>query len=124
MAEAEKAAKAPHPFSPEGMLAHIERWESDYLLKVPMHQANNELARLQETLRKIGERLSRKQQAESRNRCSECHKPLDARGPYMTVPIYDFNRQNWVNQNACSSPCSEKLQQKARAVQNKIAAGA
>jgi len=123
MSEQEKAPKV-HPHSPEGMLAYVERWEAEYLLKLPIHQANNELARLQEALRKAGERLSRKQQAESRNRCSQCNKPLDARGPYMTVPIYDLNRQNWINQNACSAPCSEKLGQKAREVQNRIAAGA
>src|SRR6266446_5210254 len=92
-----------HPFSAEGMIAYLERWEVEHLNKADHQSANNEIARIADCVRKIGERWSRRQSQENRNKCTSCHKVLDSvRGAQMTIPIYDFDRQGWVNQYACS----------------------
>lgn len=106
----------------ETMMTLAEKWETDHLDKIPILEANHEIGQFQEAVRAIATRVGKKMQAERRNKCAACMKPLnELRGPFNTIPIYDINTSNYVNQYACSAKCSEKLQEKARDAQTYLA---
>ncbi len=117
-------AEQVHSHSAEGMIAYLEQWESQHLNKAKPHQANQDIALVQDCVRKIGERWSRRQLNENRDKCAQCGKPLSRGVPYMTIPTPDpLNGGQWINRHACSEDCSRKLQAKANSMSAKALPG-
>ena len=124
MAEESKHDHKREPYHLDTMKALLEKWETEHLNNIKTQTANHELGQLAEAIRQIGTRISRKMQGEMRNKCAACTKPLsDLRGPYQTIPVYDVNTSNYVNQYACSQKCTEVLQERARKAQDVLLTG-
>lgn len=122
MVEHETKEQKREPYHLDTMKALLEKWETEHLNKILPKLANSEVGQLQAEMQQIAVRVSRKIQAALRNKCAACEKPLsELRGPYNTIPMYNINTSNWVNQYACSEKCSGVLQERARKAQEVLA---
>lgn len=112
----EQQEKKPlDPHSPEGMIAHLHKWEREYLAKNDPKKMNVEFGMVSGALRKIGENCNRRLNSKFGTRCSECGAPIDGMRMAGTVPTYD-DKGNTLNWLACSSKCYDLLRDKAHVI--------
>lgn len=103
-------------------LAEFEKRRLSGTKPEELKRGQQEFSQLSAYVREMGIRVSKREIAAARNKCSSCGRPLDPRGPYQTVSIFSVQLGAHVNEYACRETCYQKLQEKSRKVQQQLIA--
>jgi len=112
------------PHSAEGMTLMLHEWENEHLAKGDAKTMNVEFGMVSGLIQQIGERCNRRLVAATQGKCGSCGKPIQNSRVYNQVSVFNFQTGKHEEKFACSSKCSEKLQDLAHksAVQQQVEA--
>lgn len=100
--------------SPEDIINRLETWEATHLVKVEPKRASMDFGMVSEALRKMGERIQRRLNTLSQNKCFVCGKELSVNRIFNTRAVFEKLSGHHVNRYACSAKCDDKLEEMAR----------